>query len=437
MEREQKLFVTVFTYCLGTFLEFLDFALYASAATIFSLKFFSNISSELALLCSWGVFSISFLVRPLGGILLGPLGDKYGTKKLIVLSLVAMSISTVLIGLLPSYDSIGVLAPIALVLLRIIQGFSVSIEYNGLGSHLMSTEKASGRLGFICSFTSFAVIAGLLFGSVILGLFISNATIEEIPDWQWRLPYVLCGLTVGVTGIYLRLKIPSEKAKISVVINNPVIEMIKKQKTEVVCIILITGFISIAAYLELGFLSTFLHQFKGYYLKEALLLTGVCGIGMLITVPIGGYLSDKHGRLPFMKMMSLISILISIAAFLMIGYGDGGLIVLGSLMLSITIGLIAGPLPALVVENFNVRNRYTASTFAYNAGVSWLGSTAPIIILFLMSKFKMNVIPGLYLSIFATLSYLSAQALINKLHAPGSVATKKMSNRGDKQCLAV
>ena len=154
---KDKVLRPVFAFGLGTFLEFLDFALYASLAPIFAVKFSPKEYQEVSIIYSWGIFAISFFVRPFAGVLLGPMGDKLGIKRMMLFSLTLMGVATTAIGLLPIYNRAGVLAPILLIILRIIQGFAVSIEYGGLSVYLSKLDEIKTKFGFYSSFTSVAV----------------------------------------------------------------------------------------------------------------------------------------------------------------------------------------------------------------------------------------------------------------------------------------
>lgn len=415
----------IFGLSLGTYLEFLDFALYASLAPLFAIKFFPSEYHDVSIIYSWGIFGVSFLVRPFAGFIMGPIGDKIGIKRIMLFSLALMGGATAAIGLLPTYESIGLFSPILLIGLRMTQGFALSIEYGALSTYLSHIGSIKNKFGLYSSFTSVAVLSGMISGSILIGLLLNNQTILDIPDWQWRAPFIVCGILVGVFGFYLRLQLKNICFLNTRVDNNPISNLLKNHSHILLLVILITGFISISSYVVLSYLPNYLQIVRHLYIKESLLLCNLFGLPMLCVVPLGGWISDKIGRVKVIKIFSLSMTLISISSIAMLAYGNLFCIGIGILILSLNIGILAGCIPALITETFNVRHRYTGITIAYNSAASWLGGTAPMIISFLMSKTNNVLTPGLYMSFFATLSYVSSLWL-NKLAAENKITIRNM-----------
>ncbi|MGD9591715.1 MAG: MFS transporter [Candidatus Berkiella sp.] len=398
-------------FSLGTYLEFLDFALYAALAPIFAVKFFPSEHQDVAILYAWGVFAVSFLVRPFAGFILGPLGDKLGVKKMLFFSMALMGIATAAIGVLPTFLHVGFLSPLMLIVLRIVQGFAVSIEYGALSTYLLSMNNVKKHFGFYSSFTSFAVLLGIISGGILVALVINNEATIDIPDWQWRLPFIICGLSVGVVGSYLRMSLKGIANKIKAPCQKPVLTLFKSQTPVLFLVILITGFVSISSYVLLGYLATYLQTVRHFYIKESLMICNLLGLVMLCAVPLGGWISDKIGRASLIRYFSFSMIFVSLVSMSLLAYGHGYAIGIGVLMLSINIGLLAGGIPALVTEVFYSNHRYTGVTIAYNTAVSWLGGTSPMVISYLMNKTSYELTPGVYMSFFACLSLMAAIAL--------------------------
>lgn len=405
---KDKVIHPIFAFSMGTFLEFLDFALYASLAPIFAIKFFPKEFHEVSIIYSWGIFAISFLVRPFAGILLGPMGDKLGIKRIMLFSLTLMGISTALIGILPTYEQGGIVAPLLLITLRIIQGFAVSVEYGGLSVYLSTLSKIKSKFGFYSSFTSLAVILGLLGGSLVTGLFLNEDSLLEVSDWRWRAPFILCGLSVGISGLYFRYNLKITQISEYEVGENPLRTLLKHQFTHLFLNILIVSLVSISSYIVIGYLATYLQYIRNYHIKDAVWICNLGGIAILFSVPLGGWLSDKIGRISLMIVFSFSMILVSILSILLIAYGSKVNIIFGLLLLALNVGMLAGGIPALITESFQSYHRYTGVTIAYNSAVAWFGGTAPMIISFLIIKTDNVMIPGLYMSFFALLSFLAA-----------------------------
>jgi MHS family proline/betaine transporter-like MFS transporter len=173
----------------------------------------------------------------------------------------------------------------------------------------------------------------------------------------------------------------------------------------------VTGFISIAAYIALGYMSNYLQIQRQYPINESIKMCCACGLAMLVAVPFGGWVSDKIGRINFMVFSSSIMILVSIFSIALIAYAPTPLIVLGLLILSAHTGFAAGGLPAFITEIFYQNHRYTGSTIAYNSGVAWIGGTAPMVLSYLFLKTNNPLIPGLYLSFFSLIALFAAISL--------------------------
>ena len=242
----------------------------------------------------------------------------------------------------------------------------------------------------------------------MVGLFLSGDTLQEISDWRWRAPFILCGLLVGISGLYFRynLKVAQEGEPPST--RGPLSTLLKHQFKQLFLTILIVGLVSISSYIVIGYLANYLQNYRDYPIKDAITLCNICGIAMLVSVPFGGWLSDKIGRIPLMTVFSFSMILISIFSMSLIAYGNKANLALGLIVLALNIGILAGGIPALITESFHRHHRYTGVSIAYNSAVAWLGGTAPMIISFLIIKTNNFMIPGLYMSFFAFLSFLAA-----------------------------
>lgn len=397
---------------LGTYLEFLDFSLFASAAAIISFKFFPQESGNLNILFTWATFAVGFLVRPLGAILFGHIGDKYGCKKSLITSIVIMSISTMSMGLLPGYDQIGLVAPLSLIFLRILQGLAVSAEYNGAGVYLSGLSRVKKRFGFLCSLTVISTLLGLLTGSLLISQISKGYFPEALPEYRWRLPFIISGLSVFIIGLWLRMSMdqgmPEKRVKL------PFLNLIKTQKSEVISCIFLTGFGSVSSYAVLGYLPIYLQKNFHYSLQESLMLSvKFCFITLLTTI-LSGYFCDKFKRLSIMKY-SIFSLLITYIIMTMtLPFSNETLFFIEVLLLSIFTGTFVGPLPAVLVEVFSQEQRYSGSALGYNIGTGWLGGTAPLFMSLIYQSHPFQEILILYPILFSIFAYIGILLLPNK-----------------------
>lgn len=387
-----KTFKFLITAALGTYFEFFDFMLFTFAAPLIAFNFFPKHSQATALICTWGIFAVSFLVRPLGALFFGHIGDKWGTRSALLISMVLMSLSTIAIGFLPGYEKWGIYAPLTLILLRSIQGFSFSAEYTGASTYL-SLRKKNHHLGLLSSITVIAICLGQLSGSFWISKLTEGYTLETLPEWRWRMPFIISGILLGITGILLRLNMPNYRpAKI---VSIPFLHLIKYQRKETFICILLSAFVGIKSYSIFGYLPPHLQKFLGIPLHESLKIASYATLIELFSVLIVGYLSDKIGRL---KMIQFALILITISAlgtFLSIQSQNSNAVMMWILLLSFGSGAFSAGMPALLAENFNEEQRYSGSAISYNIGLS-IGGSTPLI----MSYFAgfNELIPGYYLA---------------------------------------
>ena len=400
----------------GTAIEFFDFYIYATAAVIvFPHIFFPQGDATVATLQSLATFAIAFIARPIGSALFGHFGDRVGRKATLVASLLTMGISTVVIGLLPSYQSIGVLAPLLLALARFGQGLGLGGEWGGAA--LLATENAPAKKRALYgSFPQLGAPIGFFFANGTFLLLSWLLTDEQFMQWGWRVPFVLSAVLVLI-GLYVRVslhespvfaKVQKEKKQVRV----PIASLLSKHLTATV----LGTFIMLATY-TLFYIMTVYSMSYGTAAAPAglgisrnsmlwMLMMAVSGFGVM--VPIAGLLADRFGRRKTMIVITLMIIGFSFLFPVMLGSGSQAL-VMAFLLLGLSImGLTFGPMGALLPELFPTEVRYTGASFSYNLSSILGASVAPYIATWLNAHYGLYAV-GLYL---ASMAFLTLLALI-------------------------
>jgi MFS transporter, MHS family, shikimate and dehydroshikimate transport protein len=392
---------------IGTAIEWYDFFLYGTAAAlIFGELFFPEFSSTAGTLAAFSTYAVGFAARPLGGIVFGHYGDKIGRKAMLILSLLIMGIATALIGILPTFESIGVLAPILLVVLRFCQGIGVGGEWGG--AVLMAVEHApEGRRGFFGSWPQMGVPAGLLSGNLVF--LAATAWLPE--SWGWRVPFLFSLVLVGV-GLFIRLRI----------METPAFLQVKETRTEAPMPILdvlrtYPKNVLLAMGMRFAENGTFyvLTVFVLTYIVEELKLEQTTGlIGVLIaaaiglfTIPFFGHLSDRVGRRPLYLLGSVFSLLFAFPFFWLLNTGVEPLIWL-AIILGVNIGHDAmyGPQAAFFSELFGTRVRYSGASLGYQLASVFAGGFAPLISLALLTAYGYGAV-ALYMAAMALITVVS------------------------------
>jgi MHS family shikimate/dehydroshikimate transporter-like MFS transporter len=378
-----KMNAIVFASCLGTIVEWYDFLIYATAAAlVFNKAFFPTFDPLAGTLAALGSYAVGFLARPLGGALFGHFGDRLGRKSMLVLTLFIMGLSTFCIGLLPTYASIGVWAPILLILLRIIQGIGLGGEWGG--ASLMVLEHApSDRRGFYTSFVQIGFPIGLVLATLVFSL----AT--KLPDadfaaYGWRIPFLISIVLLAI-GIFVRSRVPETpvfeglKARDGLS-SNPVVEAVgQNTKTfliavglklsEVSWVYMLTVFVVVYATTKLG-------------LPKPLLLDAVLYAALLelFTLPLFGWLSDKIGRRPIYIVGALFTILFAFPLFWMLESKSTVVIFIAiTIAMNFGHGLMFAVESCYFPELFGPRVRYSGASFGFQVSAAIGGGFAPIV----------------------------------------------------------
>ena len=369
---------------IGTTIEWYDFFLYGTAAAlVFNKLFFPNVNPLAGTLSAFGTFAVGFVARPVGGIIFGHFGDRIGRKSMLIYSLLIMGIATFIIGLLPTYASIGILAPILLVAMRFAQGIGVGGEWGG--AVLMAVEHSTkGRRGFYGSWVQMGVGAGLLLSTITFTLFSSSLSQAEFLAWGWRVPFLLSVILIGV-GLFIRLRIfetPifAQLKETQGETRRPIVEVLRHQPRDV----LLAMGMRFAENGPFYIMSVFVLSYGETHLRlpKSTMLTGViiASAISLLVIPVYGALSDRIGRRPVYQAGALFTLLFAFPFFWLLNTRSPSLI-----WLAIALAVNVGHDPMYAVqaayfsELFDTRVRYTGASLSYQLSSVFAGGLAPLI----------------------------------------------------------
>lgn len=394
---------TVVAGVIGNVLEWYDFALFGFLTPVIAPLFFPAENRLASLLDTFGVFALGFLMRPLGGIIFGHIGDKLGRKVALQWSVLLMALPTTVLGLLPTYAQVGILAPILLTVLRMLQGVSVGGEFIGSMSFLGEHAPAARR-GFFGSWSTFSGGLGNLLGSAVAALVTTLVPHEHLATWGWRVPFV-CGLLLGLVGVWLRRGVTEsprfEQARRSgETTQAPVLLALRRDYRGMLLTAGLALMLSIGFYLPLVFLATWMSRINlGHLLPLSRALeinTYAMGV-MIVGLPLCGLLSDRFGRKRVMLSGCVLLALATYPLFVLMSSGRERADFEAQLVIAILSALVQGPAPAAFVELFPTETRYSGIATAYNGTLAVLGGTTPLVATWLVSETGYVLAPAFYL----------------------------------------
>lgn len=399
---------------LGNAMEWFDFGVYGYLAVIIGEIFFPSGNKTTELIFAFGGFAAAFAVRPLGGLFFGPLGDRIGRQRVLAATIILMAGSTFVIGVLPSYATIGIWAPVLLIVARLVQGFSTGGEYGGAAT-FMTEYAPDKRRGFLCSWLEFGTLGGFSLGAGLVTLVSFLLPASAMTGWGWRIPF-LCAAPLGLTGLYLRLKLEETPAfqgleNAGQVARSPLREAFRDHWRQLLKCVGIVILLNVADY-------TFLTYMPSYFATRLsindqvgrLIAIGIMLCMMVVITPIGA-LSDRVGRKPVLITACLGFIVLSFPAIFLMTLGTIVTTAIGLAIIGVLLVMMLATLPSTLPAMFETRTRYGGFAVSYNVSTSLFGGTAPLAITWLVSLTGNDYMPAFYLIAAAVIAFIPILAL--------------------------
>ncbi|KAF0819160.1 MULTISPECIES: MFS transporter [unclassified Cytobacillus] len=397
---------------IGSSIEWFDYFLYGTvAALVFNQMFFHSDDPAVGLMLAYASFALAFFIRPLGGVIFSHIGDKIGRKKTLVLTLSLMGGATVLMGFLPTYDNIGVAAPILLIILRLIQGIGLGGEWGG--ALLLAVEYApKNRRGFFGSIPQMGVTIGMLLGTLALSV-MTLLPEEAFLSWGWRVPFILSALLVFF-GLWIRkgidetpsFKKAQEKGEIAKI---PFVETMRSHWKEVLIAVGAKVVETAPFYIFGTFIVSYATTQLGFSRTVTLNAVTIATVITTILIPIMGKLSDKIGRKKLYVGGTVLMMLYAFPYFWLLHQGSAALLIVATIL---GLGIIWAPITAVLgtmfSEIFKSNVRYTGITLGYQIGAALAGGTAPLVATALLNAYNNSYVPvALYIMLAAAISLIA------------------------------
>ncbi|MGV0606409.1 MFS transporter [Mycolicibacterium sp. XJ1904] len=392
---------------IGNAVEWFDFAIYGLLATYIADKFFPPGDETAALLSTFAVFAAAFFMRPLGGFFFGPLGDRIGRQRVLALVILLMSASTLVIGLVPSYDSIGVAAPLILLFLRCLQGFSAGGEY-GSGACFLAEYATDRHRGFIVSFLVWSVVVGFLLGALTVTGLETVLSESAMDSYGWRIPFLIAG-ALGVVGLYIRLQLSDtpefenlrEQGEVA---TSPLREALRTSWRPILQIAGLVVIHNVGFYIVFTYLPTYFTETLEFTKVDAFVSIAVASIVAIILIPPLGALSDRIGRKPLLYSGATGFAVFAYPLFLLLNSGSLVAAVAAHAALAALESVFVSASLAAGAELFATRVRNSGYSIGYNMSVAVFGGTAPYVATWLVDRTGNQIAPAYYVIAAAVVS---------------------------------
>lgn len=399
---------------IGNAVEWFDFAIYGFLATFIAANFFPAGNETAALLNTFAIFAAAFFMRPLGGFVFGPLGDKIGRQRVLALVILLMSGATVLIGLLPTYASIGVAAPLLLLFLRCLQGFSAGGEYGGGAVYLaeFATEK---RRGLTITFMAWSGVLGFLLGSITVTLLQALLSADAMDSYGWRIPFLIAG-PLGLVGLYIRLRLDdtpqfAELSRTEQVAESPLREAVTTSWRPILQVIGLFIVFNVGYYVVFTFLPTYFIKTLHFSKTEAFVsITLASLVALVLILPLAA-LSDRIGRRPMLIAGSVAFVVLGYPLFLLLNSGSLVAAIAAHCGLAVIESIYVSTAVSAGVELFATRVRYSGFSIGYNICVAGFGGTTPYVVTWLTAQSGNSLAPAWYLILAAVISLATVVTL--------------------------
>ncbi|MDT0377778.1 MFS transporter [Streptomyces sp. DSM 42041] len=419
---------------IGQFVEWYDFVVYAYAASIVATLFFPAEDRVASLLSTFAVYAVGFLMRPLGGLLFGHLGDKLGRRGVLAVIILLMGVSTAGIGLLPTYQQIGIAAPVLLLVCRLLQGLSAGGE--AMGSNALVAEHApQGKRGMYVGFTySFANLPAV-FAALFVLLLTNTLSSASYESWGWRVPFLVGGL-LSLVGLYIRSRVsesPAFRATQAAerVTKAPIVTVLRDHRRSLGFSFAMAALSGLGFYTLTGYFSTYLSESVGLDSNEALISNCVALTVAFVTMPLAGQWSDRIGRRPVLVVGAAASAVLSLPAYLLASAGSLATAVAGQSLLALALGVFFGPVGIVFLELFPTRTRYSGSSIGYNSAYVVFGGTAPLFGTWIVDVSGSLLAPAVYMAVLSACVFVVALR-IPESHRDSLIRNEDTGGAGDE-----
>lgn len=392
---------------IGNAVEWFDFAIYGFLATFIAGQFFPAGDETAALLNTFAIFAAAFFMRPLGGFVFGPLGDRIGRQRVLALVILLMSAATLGIGLLPTYGAIGVLAPLLLLVLRCLQGFSAGGEYGG-GAVYLAEFATDERRGVTVTFMVWSGVLGFLLGSITVTLLQAVLSTAAMESYGWRIPFLIAG-PLGLVGLYIRLRLSdtpqfAELSKSHQTAESPLREAVSTAWRSILQVIGLMIVFNIGYYVVFAFLPSYFIKTLQFSATDAFLsITLACLVALVLILPLA-MLSDRIGRRPLLIGGAVAFAVLGYPLFLLLNTGSLAAAIAAHCVLAAIESVYVSTAVSAAVELFATRVRFSGFSIGYNVCVAVFGGTTPYIVTWLTATTGDAIAPAYYLVIAAMVS---------------------------------
>ena len=410
---DRKLYKLVIASSIGNALEWFDLIVYAFFAATISKLFFPSDNDTVSLMMTLGAFALSYLIRPLGALVLGSYADRKGRKAAMLVSLWLMMAGTFMIAVMPTWETAGILAPLGIFAARLLQGFSAGGEFGSATALLV--ERAPDKKGLISSFMFASQGVSGLLGSGFGLLLTTTLTTDQLEDWGWRIPF-LFGLLIGPIGLYIRKHIEesTEFSQQAAPESTPVTELFRDHKGSILMAI---GALMLSTSVSYTIIYMPTYAVKQLGLSAANGFAGTLISGLILTVltPFVGYFSDRIGRTRIMIWAALIFVVTILPVFWLLGtFPALATLFMMLTWLSLLKALYFGGLPALMSDLFDTRVRASGLALSYNIGTTLFGSAGPLLITWLLATTGSGLAPAFYLGFTSVVSLITLILIRNR-----------------------
>jgi MHS family proline/betaine transporter-like MFS transporter len=409
---------TIVTVAAGNLLEWYDFGIYGYFALVLSKQFFPG---GAALLLTFATFGVGFLARPLGGVVFGHIGDRYGRQRALFLSVLGMAGGTFLMGCLPNFAHIGYAAPVILTVLRLVQGFSCGGEWAGSAAYMIETAPAERR-GFAGSWQEFSLVLALMVSSGVSALINGVLPAHAVASWGWRVPF-FAGILIAVPALVLRLTagetplFESLKAEEKVA-SAPLKEIFRTTRIPMLKAAGFAMLFTVAFYILLTYLSTWLVTSAGFSTTFALVVVTVENTVLAVLIPFTGAWSDRIGRKPLLLASCGLFAVLSYPMFLLMRHASAAGVLALAVLFAVILSLFSGPGPSALAELFPTRVRYTAMSIPYQTVIAICGGFAPFIATLLIQWTHQASAPSWYLVLSAVVTFVAVATFAETARKP-------------------